>query len=119
MTGAWLAVILAVNDGDTFRARLEVWPGVEVTTAVRIAGIDTPEIKGKCASERERAILARERLRALLALGPVEVREVTLDKYAGRVDAFVVAGGRPVGEVLVQEGLARPYSGGARAGWCP
>lgn len=119
MIGPVLALVLAVQDGDTFRARIEVWPGVEVVTAVRLRGIDTPELKGKCASERERAIAAREQLRKLLAAGRVELREVELDKYAGRVDAYVLVEGLPVAEALIAEGHARRYAGGTRQGWCP
>lgn len=119
MIGAYLALVLLVTDGDTFRARVEIWPGVETVTAVRLRGIDTPELRGKCPVERERAIAARERLRALLATGPVELRGVTPDKFSGRVDATVMVGNRDLGQVLVSEGLARPYDGGARQGWCP
>ena len=118
MIGSFLAFVLLVNDGDTFKARIEVWPGVEVQTAVRVRGIDTPEIKGKCQSEKDAALRARERLRTLLA-GKVSVSNVELDKYAGRVDADVVADGVNVADVLVSEGLARRYTGGARQGWCP
>lgn len=119
MIGAYLALVLAVTDGDTFRARVEVWPSVDVVTAVRIRGIDTPELRGKCASERERAIAARERTRALLGSGDVHLFHVEHDKYAGRVDADVKAGGVDVAAKLISEGLARPYTGGTRAGWCP
>lgn len=119
MIGPILALVLTVQDGDTFRARVEVWPGVEVITAVRLRGIDTPELKGKCASERERAIAAREYLRTLLAAGPVELRQVELDKYAGRVDADVLVNGLLVSEALVVNGHARRYAGGTRQGWCP
>lgn len=115
----FLAQVLTVTDGDTFRARLEVWPGVEVVTAVRVAGIDTPELRGKCVAERERAIAARERLRALLATGPVLVTRVAPDKYSGRVDAQVSVNGVRIADTLVAEGLARAYAGGARSGWCP
>lgn len=117
MIGSFLAVVLLVNDGDTFKARIEVWPGVEVQTAVRVRGIDTPEIKGKCVAEKEAAIKARERLRSLL-ISDVVVYDVELDKYAGRVDANVVADGKDVAAILIAEGLARPYTGGARKGWC-
>jgi endonuclease YncB( thermonuclease family) len=91
---------------------------VEVVTAVRIRGIDTPELKGKCAFEREKAIAARERLRSLLA-GKVVLSEVELDKYSGRVDAIVTANGEDVAGILVADGLARQYTGGARGSWCP
>jgi len=117
--GAFAALVLSVYDGDTFTARIPVWENVEVITAVRIRGIDTPEIKGKCPAERERAIVARERLRALLATGSVELRDVSPDKYAGRVDASVTAGGKEISAILIAEGLARPYAGGTRQGWCP
>ena len=119
MTGPLLALILLVTDGDTFRARVEVWPGIEAVTAVRIRGIDTPELRGKCASEKERAIAAREHLRTLLAAGPVELFHVEPDKYAGRVDATVRISGQDIGAAMVAAGHARPYNGGARAGWCP
>jgi len=117
--GAYLALVLLVTDGDTFRARVEVWPGIETVTAVRIRGIDTPELRGKCAAERERAIAARERLRALLAAGPVQLFHVEPDKYSGRVDASVLVNDREIAQILISEGLARPYTGGARQGWCP
>jgi len=117
--GTWLALVLLVTDGDTFRARVEVWPGIDAVTAVRIRGIDTPELRGKCASEKEQAVAARERLRALLAAGPVQLLHVEHDKYAGRVDADVSVNGKSVAAVLIAEGLARPYTGGARQGWCP
>ena len=118
MIGAYLALVLLVTDGDTFRARVEIWPGIETVTAVRIRGIDTPELRGKCQAEKDKAIAARERLRALLAAGPVQLSQVEPDKFAGRVDATVTVNGRELGQVLVSEGLARPYTGGTRQGWC-
>ena len=118
MIGSFVALVLLVNDGDTFKARIEVWPGVEVQTAVRVRGIDTPEIKGKCQLEKDKAVAARERLRQLL-VSEVVVSKIELDKYAGRVDADVVADGKDVAAVMIAEGLARPYTGGARQGWCP
>ena len=118
MIGAYLALVLLVTDGDTFRARVEIWPGIETVTAVRLRGIDTPELRGKCQAEKDKAIAARERLRTLLAAGPVQLSQVEPDKFAGRVDATVTVNGRELGQVLVLEGLARPYAGGTRQGWC-
>jgi endonuclease YncB( thermonuclease family) len=114
-----LATVVAVTDGDTFKGRIEVWPGIDVVTAVRVAGIDTPELKGKCASEKATALAAKARLAELLSAGPVTVEQVQLDKYAGRVDAVVRVAGKLVADTLVAEGLARKYTGGTRQGWCP
>ena len=118
MIGVFAALVLSVTDGDTFRARIPVWDNVEVITAVRIRGIDTPEIKGKCPAEKAAALAAKARLTELLN-GPVQLSHVDPDKYAGRVDADVTVNGQSVAAVLIAEGLARPYTGGARQGWCP
>jgi endonuclease YncB( thermonuclease family) len=44
--GAHLAEVLEVLDGDTFDARVHVWPGLDITIRVRLRGIDAPEPKG-------------------------------------------------------------------------
>ena len=119
MIGTFLAALISVTDGDTFKARLEVWPSVEVVTAVRLAGVDTPELKGKCAAEKTLALKAKARLTELLTNKEIVVSNIKLDKFAGRVDATVVADREDVGAVLILEGLARPYTGGTRQGWCP
>lgn len=119
MIGPYLALVLAITDGDTFRARVPVWDGVEIVTAVRLRGIDTPELKGKCAIEKALALRAKARLGELLAMGRVELREVEPDKFSGRVDATVLVDGLPIAEALINDGLARRYAGGARQGWCP
>ncbi|CAB5194780.1 COG1525 Micrococcal nuclease (thermonuclease) homologs [uncultured Caudovirales phage] len=118
MVGEFLALVLLVNDGDTFKARVTVWDGIEVVTAVRLRGVDTPELRGKCASEKAAALAAKERLTSLLASGRVTLSRVEPDKFAGRVDAEVTVDGKAVASVLVAEGLARPYAGGARQSWC-
>ena len=50
--GAHAAEVLRVIDGDTFEARVHVWPGIDITTRVRLRGIDAPELGGaRCAEE--------------------------------------------------------------------
>jgi endonuclease YncB( thermonuclease family) len=34
--------VLRVIDGDTFEARIRIWPGHDVTTKVRLRDIDAP-----------------------------------------------------------------------------
>jgi endonuclease YncB( thermonuclease family) len=113
------AEVLRVIDGDTFEARVHVWPGLDVTTKVRLRGIDAPEMKAMCAQERVQAEAARETLRTILAEGEVGVFGVTLDKYGGRVvaDAATRATAN-VSSALLAKGLARTYAGGRRRGWC-
>lgn len=118
MIGTFLALLISVTDGDTFKARIPVWDNVEVVTAVRVKGIDTPEIKGKCVAEKALALKAKARLADLLASGQIVISDVTPDKYAGRVDADVTANGQDVAAILVADGLARQYTGGTRGSWC-
>jgi len=111
--------VLRVLDGDTFEARVHVWPGLDVTTKVRLRGIDAPELKAKCSEERVKAEAARSALAAILAQGEVGISQVGLDKFGGRVDAAASTKSTPdVSAALLQAGLARSYDGGRRAGWC-
>lgn len=113
------AEVLRVIDGDTFEARIRIWPGTDVTTKVRLLNIDAPELKARCAEEQTRAEAARDRLAALLAEGDVQIGTVRLDKYGGRVLAAASTGKTAdVSAALLAAGLARPYGGGRRATWC-
>jgi len=99
-----------VIDGDTFDYR-----GMRI----RVADIDTPEIRGRCAYETELAARATRRMRALLAAGPFELEPISgrdSDRY-GRKLRIVTRGGRSLGDMLVAEGLARTWSG-RREPWC-
>ena len=116
---AHAAEVLKVIDGDTFEARVHLWPGLYTTTRVRLRGIDAPEMKARCAEERDRAEAAREALRAILAEGEVDIAHVTLDKYGGRVVAYASTAVTPdISAAMLQSGLARPYEGRRRQGWC-
>ena len=114
-----LVMVLGVLDGDSFKARVEVWPGQHVTTTVRLAGVDAQELRGKCENETRAAKAAQLRLAELLTDGKVTLSHVKPDKYARRVDAMVYIDGRDVGAVLMAEGKARYYDGRARGKWCP
>ena len=113
------AEVVEVIDGDTLKVRAHIWLGQAVETSVRLAGINAPELAGKCDEERLLAARARDYLARLLADRAVSLREVAYDKYGGRVVARVDdRTGRDLGAALVAAGLARPYDGGKRGKWC-
>ena len=113
------AKVLRVIDGDTFEARVRIWPGMDVTTRVRLRGIDAPELHARCADERAGALAARDALTRLLDEGGVGVSDIGQDKYGGRVDATVsTAATRDVSQALLAGGYARAYRGGRRRSWC-
>lgn len=115
----WVATLVSCHDGDTCTMQVEVWPDVVVTTQVRFRGIDTPEMAGKCTNERVLARFAQHEVSMQLETAEViTLTDVAPDKYGGRVLANVAADGVLVGALLIEQGLARPYVGGARQSWC-
>lgn len=100
--GSW-----AVKDGDTF-----YWGQEEI----RLFNVDAPELtRWQCARARDIAIRATARLAELLAAGNIDIRRVGVDRY-GRTLAVVSANGHDVGQTLIREGLALPWTR-ANASW--
>jgi len=100
-----------VVDGDTIH-----YEGV----IIRIEGIDTPEThRAKCDSERALGMRATERLLELINAGPFDIVQKgrrDTDKY-GRKLRVLERQGRSLGDILIAEGLARPWEGRRRS-WC-
>ena len=117
LSGPVDAEVLRVLDGDTIEVAARIWLDQRVVVGVRLRGVDAPELRGACATERDLARRARDAVEAMLG-ARVELSEIDRDKYAGRVVARVRAAGEDVGARLVARGLARPYDGGRRGGWC-
>ena len=119
VAGPVSAVVLRVIDGDTIAIRARIWIGQSVETKVRIAGVDTPELRGGCALEIELAIAARDLVVSVLGDQPATLRDVRYDKYGGRVLARVENNdGEDIAALLIAAGLGRPYDGGKRRPWC-
>ena len=107
-------------DGDTITVDLKGHhPLFGDDISVRIAGIDTPEIKGKCSQEKELAREAREVVgRILKKAGTIKLKNVRRGKYF-RIVADVQAGKQNVADVLIKKGLAVRYDGGTKGfDWC-
>jgi len=95
-----------VHDGDTIW-----WQGEKI----RIADIDTPELNGKCETERRLALAARRRLVALINVGPVTISRTGTDRYNRTLASFGTRFGS-VGDRLIKEGLASRWP--QRRDWC-
>ncbi|MFZ2069784.1 MAG: thermonuclease family protein [Xanthobacteraceae bacterium] len=113
------AELVRIIDGDTFEARVRVWPGLDVDTHVRLRGIDAAELHARCADELAKAQAARAALQAILDQGDVTVTRVGIDKYGGRIDAVVATRGTAdVSAAMLAGGFARAYNGRKRGSWC-
>ena len=116
---AYPADVLRVIDGDTFAARVRVWPGLDVETKVRLRGIDAAELHARCAEEFSKAEAARAALQNILAEGGVTISRVGIDKYGGRIDALAATRATTdVSAAMLAGGWARPYQGGRQKSWC-
>jgi len=110
------ATVLRVIDGDSLVVRATIWLGQEVETTVRLLGVDTPELRGKCSEERELAAHSRRLTAELAEQGSkVSLTEIQLGKFAARV---TTSRGVDVGDALIEAGLGRAYHGGRRGSWC-
>lgn len=123
IVGGWLAVgtdspaelidpaSVYVIDGDTIDLDGERF---------RLVGLDAPETYSpQCAYEKALGDESTQRLRELVASGDM-LELVVLpgrDRY-NRGLARLYIGQRDVAGILISEGLARPYEGGQRQGWC-
>ena len=95
-----------IIDGDTLALGSE---------RIRLLNIDAPEsFRSRCERELVMGLKAKERLAALARSGPLEVERHGQDRYR-RTLARVYGGGRDLGQVLVQEGLALPWRDGPEA----
>ncbi len=108
-------------DGDTITFDIPGAPDiVGKNMAIRIRGIDTPELKrNKCQAEKKMALQAKNRVRSLLRKARViNLHNIKRGKYF-RFIADVEFDGKDLGQLLLKEKLAIEYFGGRRDhDWC-
>lgn len=111
--------VTSIYDGDTFRANIKDYPKiVGYRMGVRILGIDTPEMKGKCKTEKELARKAKKLTVSLLrGAERIELKNVKRGKYF-RLLADVYVDGISVADELMKNGFAVKYDGGTKIDWC-
>ncbi|WP_417837364.1 thermonuclease family protein [Thalassospira tepidiphila] len=107
-------------DGDTIYVAIPGLPDEIANMSVRVRGVDTPEMRGQCDSEKQLAQKARNYARQRLkSATSVQFCEPEWGRYGGRVVASVKIDGSPLDLELIENGLARPYDGKTkRQPWC-
>ena len=111
--------VISVYDGDTFRVDIDSLPPiVGKNIPIRLNGVDTPEIRGKCKYEKDLAIKARDFVRNKLANAKeIKLNNLQRGKYF-RVVADVMVDGVSLEQELLENELAYKYSGGKKSSWC-
>ena len=110
--------VIYVYDGDTITivSKLPYDASPLYRFSVRLAGIDTAEIKGKTERERELAQEAKCALQKLILNKVVALKNLKTEKY-GRVLADVYLGDLHVNQWLLDNKYAIQYSGGTKTNW--
>jgi micrococcal nuclease len=114
------AVYLKNYDGDTIRFNLPGYPPIVGNDIrVRVHGIDTPEIKGKCKKERYDAKQARDMVADILkGAEKITLKNMKRGKYF-RIASDIIVDEQKLGDILVEAGVAVHYNGGKKShNWC-
>jgi len=111
--------VISVYDGDTFRVDIDSLPPiVGKNIPIRLNGVDTPEIRGKCQYEKDLALKARDFVRNKLANATeIKLTKIQRGKYF-RVVADVMVDGVSLEKELLENKLAYKYTGGKKSNWC-
>ena len=116
---AIVSKVISVYDGDTFRVDIDSLPPiVGKNIPIRLNGVDTPEIQGKCQYEKDLALKARDFVRNKLANAKeIKLTKLQRGKYF-RVVADVRIDGVSLEQELLDNALAYKYTGGKKSSWC-
>ena len=115
------ARVIKVIDGDTVDVDIDLGFGVWLKDErVRIMGIDTPESRTRDKVEKKFGLAAKARLKELLGAKPILKTQVgkggedMKGKFGRILGDFLTEDGKKCGELLVKEGHAVKYMGGAK-----
>ena len=105
-------------DGDTITVNIsDVHPIIGKHISIRINGIDTPELRGTTGKIKEKARTAKKMVTSLCKKAKIlELRNIKRGKYF-RIVADVYVGGQCLADILIKNGLAKPYDGGKKPQW--
>jgi len=114
------AVYVRNYDGDTITFNLPgLHPIIGEKISIRVNGIDTPEIRGKCEQEIYSAKQVKELVADILNdAETIDLKNIERGKYF-RVVADVFVDGANLADELIEAGMAVPYDGGKKShNWC-
>ena len=114
------AVYVRNYDGDTITFNLpKLHPIIGKKISIRVDGIDTPEIKGKCEKEKYEAQQTRDMVSDILKdAEQITLKNMKRGKYF-RIVADVIVDGENLGNMLIEAGVAIKYSGKKKIHqWC-
>lgn len=107
-------------DGDTITFNIpSLHPIIGENISIRLSGIDTPEIRGKCENEKIEAKKSKEYVRKMfIGAKHISLRDTRRGKYF-RIVADIYIDDIFLKEKMIELGLGYPYEGkGQKHDWC-
>ena len=106
-------------DGDTCTFNIPgLHPLIGDKISVRISGVNTPEIRGKCPREKALARKAKTFAQGKLSESrSIEIRHIKRGKFF-RIIGEISVDGMTLSELIIRQGLEVAYNGGKRSSWC-
>ena len=106
-------------DGDTITFNIkQLHPIIGKEISVRVRGVDTPEIRGKCIEEKTLAKESKIAVKNELENAKkINLKNVDRGKYF-RILADVKYDGKDLSSFLINNNFAVPYSGGTKSNQC-
>jgi len=114
------AVYVRNYDGDTITFNLPgLHPIIGEKISIRVNGIDTPEIKGKCEQEKYSAQQGKELVADILKdAEQIDLKNIERGKYF-RIVADVFVDGESLADEMIEAGMAVAYDGRTKTkDWC-
>ena len=110
--------VLKVYDGDTITiaSKLPFENSPIYRFSVRLAGIDTPEIKGKTEKEKNMAKDAKNKLETMIMGKQILLKNINTEKY-GRILADIYLEDIHINKWMIEQNLAIEYAGGKKTSW--
>jgi len=111
--------VKSVYDGDSLRADIDLCFGINLQNqAIRVHGIDTPEMRGKGVSPKEKVLAkaARDRVKELIgkSFWLESLDGGKKDKYGRILANIYTVKGLDLAKTLIEEGHAVAYDGGKK-----
>lgn len=112
--------VTSIYDGDTFTVNIKEYPPIiGERISIRVNGVDTPELRGKCDKEKQLARIAKQfTVEKIRASKKIELRNIKRGKYF-RIVADVFIDDKSLADMLIAQKLAVVYDGGTKKkDWC-
>ena len=108
--------VLKYIDGDTIDVILDLGFKTFVKKRIRLAGINTPEVRTRNKEEKKKGIEARERLRELIEGSDEDLILIShgVGKYGRVLGELRLYPNININQTLIAEGHAKEYHGGKK-----